>query len=956
MSLKPRVFLSRTTKGLATLADKIAVVLDEMGYEVIHQPDFTMSWRKIRHMLMEKLRASDAVLCLIGPAYGFAPKTPIPEFRDLDTGREAFSYTQLEYLIARRLHRPVFTILVPEHCDTFPLDAFTQDDTERDLQREFIQDIIKARKNEHPYYDERSFPTHDALLAKLRDALHGLTALPPSHPENIPFPSIGKVFTGRADTLRDLRETLVAAGSERPAVQVLHGMGGVGKTRVTVEYAHTFQHDYTARLFVTGNSPGALDGALANLAGIFLLNLEEQDEKENDIRIAAVLRWLAQHPGWLLVIDNVDTPEARDHALHIVSQLPPGHVLITTRIHTWPGHFLRTPLDVLSDTDGRDLLLAYRSSPKAEAEDTDAADALLLAHDLDGLALALEQAAAYLNQIAITIAEYHQRWKANAERVKEWTVHEKLRNPEQGETEENKLRVSVATTWLTSFEQLTPAAQSLLKLLAWLAPDPIPRFLLKPLAEKKLQPDPLNGTDPYLALGNLTDFSLAKPDRKGVAFSVHRLIQEIARERQEPPIPADALSSVLCWLNGTYPEDSTDFRTWPLAVHLTPHAIASGMAGATREMLIPLGSLLNRCGLFCNTRADFRNAEVLFQKHLLLCKKQFGSTSPEVAMVLNSLAGLFLSTGRFEDAERHCSLALSCLRGAEQRNLSTYAVSISNLAQVLQATNRLPLAEQLMWQSLIIDEAIFGDHHPKVATRLNNLAHLLQATNRSSEAEPLIRRAMDIDIAFYGMNHPEVATDITTLTNNLFEQGRLNEAEPLMRRALSIHEECFGDAHPKTAVSLNNLANVLQFTNRLSEAEGMRRRALAIDEAVLGRDHPDVARDLSNLASLLSRANRFAEAEPLQRRAVNIGEVAMGKDHPMVASLVNGLAVLLMKLSRLAEAEPLMKRAVEMLVRFTRSTGHEHPHLYSTLENYQILLEKMGESPERVMSRLREFI
>ena len=44
----------------------------------------------------------------------------------------------------------------------------------------------------------------------------------------------------------------------------------------------------------------------------------------------------------------------------------------------------------------------------------------------------------------------------------------------------------------------------------------------------------------------------------------------------------------------------------------------------------------------------------------------------------------------------------------------------------------------------------FGEQHPAasaVAIRLNNLAQLLQATNRLKEAEPLMRQALEIDEA-----------------------------------------------------------------------------------------------------------------------------------------------------------------------------------------------------------------
>ena len=49
-----------------------------------------------------------------------------------------------------------------------------------------------------------------------------------------------------------------------------------------------------------------------------------------------------------------------------------------------------------------------------------------------------------------------------------------------------------------------------------------------------------------------------------------------------------------------------------------------------------------------------------------------------------------------------------------------------------------------MRRALAIDEASYGPDHPDVAIDLNNLAQLLQATNRLGEAEPLSRRYLEI--------------------------------------------------------------------------------------------------------------------------------------------------------------------------------------------------------------------
>ena len=91
-----------------------------------------------------------------------------------------------------------------------------------------------------------------------------------------------------------------------------------------------------------------------------------------------------------------------------------------------------------------------------------------------------------------------------------------------------------------------------------------------------------------------------------------------------------------------------------------------------------------------------------------------------------------------------------------------------------------------MRRALAIDEKSYGPEHPDVARDLNNLAQLLQATNRLAEAEPLMRRALAIDEKSYGPEHPKVATDLNNLAQLLQATNRLAEAEPLMRRTVLI--------------------------------------------------------------------------------------------------------------------------------------------------------------------------
>jgi len=77
-----------------------------------------------------------------------------------------------------------------------------------------------------------------------------------------------------------------------------------------------------------------------------------------------------------------------------------------------------------------------------------------------------------------------------------------------------------------------------------------------------------------------------------------------------------------------------------------------------------------------------------------------------------------------------------------------------------------------MRRALAIDEASYGPDHPDVAIDLNNLAQLLQATDR------LARRSADapgaaIDEASYGPDHPMVAIRLNNLAQLLQATDRL---------------------------------------------------------------------------------------------------------------------------------------------------------------------------------------
>jgi hypothetical protein len=116
---------------------------------------------------------------------------------------------------------------------------------------------------------------------------------PPVSPRtthNLPF-APNPAFTGREADLERLGEFLQKR-DEAILTQavVLHGLGGVGKTQLAIEYAWKHLGGYEAVLWVRADSPQTLDASLAGLAGV--LGLPEVSVKEQDVQTDAVLRWL----------------------------------------------------------------------------------------------------------------------------------------------------------------------------------------------------------------------------------------------------------------------------------------------------------------------------------------------------------------------------------------------------------------------------------------------------------------------------------------------------------------------------------------------------------------------------------------------------------------------------------------------------------------------------------------
>jgi DNA-binding SARP family transcriptional activator/tetratricopeptide (TPR) repeat protein len=191
----------------------------------------------------------------------------------------------------------------------------------------------------------------------IRDRPH-----PPPHPAQLPPPP--GHFTGRADTLDALRDTLARRPSAEPGshpLVVISGMAGVGKSALALHTAHALrEHFPDGQLYVNlhGATPGMAPLTVGQALRALLRDLgaEPRHIPEHPDAAAALLRSLLAPTRTLMLLDDAG------NAAQVRPLLPGGTgcaVLVTSRSPlTALDGARRFPLAPLSGEDSAALLRA----------------------------------------------------------------------------------------------------------------------------------------------------------------------------------------------------------------------------------------------------------------------------------------------------------------------------------------------------------------------------------------------------------------------------------------------------------------------------------------------------------------------------------------------------------------------------------------------------------------------
>jgi len=735
------------------------------------------------------------------------------------------------------------------------------------------------------------------------------------------------VFTGRGRVLEQLRDQLLGATQRVVLPQALHGLGGVGKTQVALEYAHRFRADYDVVWWVPALQPDSIRSALAVLAARIGLRVGDNVAEAANAALEALRRG-TPYARWLLIFDNADNPAELEQFLPGGD----GHVLITSRDPAWTQFAKPIAVDVFTEEEATLHLL--RRVPGLARD-----SAVKIGRALGFLPLAIEQVAAWLEATSMPASEYLDALEH--ETASTLTLSTK------------EFPQSVALTWNVSFRQLreaSPAAARLLELLAFFSSDPISLDLIysDETAEILIPYD--ETLRDKLVLGKvvreISRFALAKVDQGNNSIQVHTLVQAVMRDGMDAEHKSETMHDVHKILVGARPPhgDTDDPDNWPSLDKIMPHVQASLAAECdeedTRQMFIDLVRYQWKRGNFEGALSSGRYLADLW-------KNRLGADYWQRLFLLSQLANVYRSQGRFIEAYE-----LDMDVWARQQSSPTIGrthphtlITASGLTADMRALGKFQDALDLDKQTYAALQDLYGEDHPRTLMAANNLAVSYRSLGDCYSARELDEDTLERRQAALGEKHPYTLFSASNLARDEREAGQYQASVARLRATYETYLEVLGDQLPDPLRTAKSLAVSLRKAGHPEEA-------LKLADGTNDRyrqyfpGSPDAVAADAEVAVCLWAIGDSVAARDRSRRTLSVLRAALGEEHHYGHLLQNNLALFL---RGVGDTEGAYELAAETLVQLRRTFGEDHPFALTGALNLANCLADLNREEEAAM-------
>jgi tetratricopeptide (TPR) repeat protein len=743
------------------------------------------------------------------------------------------------------------------------------------------------------------------------------------------IPSRKGNFTGRAAELERLRDNLFSR--QPPHMQVISGMGGIGKTEIATEYIHRNIDKYEIIWWIRAEHQDRVRDALVKLGQRLELRQATTDGGR-DRTVAAVLETLqsGDWPSWLLVYDNAVNP--LDLQKYMSATRADGHIIITAREPNWPSYIVADSIEVSPFTDAESTSFLRSTVPGLAAggelapgeDERRASEARRLAVTLGHLPIAVEHAAAYLVETGQNVEQYLTRFTENA--------HQLLSE----QPTDSDLPAGVSGTWAMSITLLTSDAEHLFNLCSFFSPEPIATELfLRPagIADPPGVGEFLSSPQRFRAAATqLHRLSLARVDGARDLIQMHRVVQAVTQGRLRTNrfdmfhAYRAAVDTLLASSNPGNPDHSSSDQTYDLSLqHLeSDYRFVYTKNPALRALIIDQVRRLH-------LRGGHVEAMRFGQEALQVWRRQLGEDDRQVLAMSVEIAIAMYIGGRAADAHE---LILQIRPLLERYNDGDGFKSLLLCENIYGADLRArsQFREALALDLSILDkfESVFGVNNERTLNVRSNIAIDYRQLGQFREALNIDERTLDDRRRILGPDDLTTLLSSNAVARDKRGLGLYQESLDLARRVVGAFESVGGRENITWLHACEGFSTALRKAGYHWEAFQESEHVLQRCRDYLGPDHMSTLRAATNLINDRRAVGDLARAEELARETRDLCLQSSAPDILLYTALVN-LASALRVAGRPDQALPFDDQARKGLIRIH---GDRHPFTLAANINY----------------------
>ncbi|KAJ8130566.1 hypothetical protein O1611_g3068 [Lasiodiplodia mahajangana] len=710
-------------------------------------------------------------------------------------------------------------------------------------------------------------------------------------------------FQFRKDLLQRLHNEL-QPGTDATSLRAtgLHGLGGIGKTQVALEFAYRYSEDYEAIFWIAAETEAKVRESLFSHVRA-VMGTPEDTPQQDTVLIKTFQRWLmtasiqSRLVRWLIVFDNIEDEQ-------VIERLWPkgahGSIIITSRNQHLSRIFGHDSIEVPLFTEAESSMFMMnlnRNPGDLDAEETEIVAEI--AKRLGYLPLALEHICSYIRRTATTYRSFKQFYQDFGTNL--------LFQPGVVGPSYDK---SIGNTWTMTLSTIDEAPRVLMETLALFDSDGVPIELFENCdKEAKMYNGPSNefpkleeclrGRLPKRqmtdeAIASLLSGSLISRHRDGDRISCHRIVREAVLQSLSTEVLEAHFDWAVFALNACFPQTPRSaplLRDWDRCAVFHPQIstlldIYDRFSASLRPPIL-LCEVVRRCAWYLFERGNFEGASSMVKlacsiletahesgnhpgyHHRYMCRltadmySTFGSIEYELNLPLHGRSW-------FEKADKHRRQLIEN-ETAEPYDLEIMAIVDGNIALTYLADG-VPDSSIASYKFLL-------DTFDSPSSRgiwAANLSIAYRTDNHLDESLAWCQKSLEWTSNEYGEQSLSLAIVYFNLGCTLISLKKDDEALKALETCLAIRRQK-SPTHAYTGFTCHKIGTLLRARGDLIIAAAFFRSAVNILKDSESREG-GCARSRFALALTLEEIGDFDEAQAILEDVIafmkKIGKVA----------------------------------------------------------------------------------